>query len=79
MMFLFDSNCENRFFSWVAPITSILFTGVPYLRIFELFSAGNAVNPCTRLSSTNNASAPRWESEDATGANENSNCYRPFF
>jgi len=75
------SNCGGTDSSaWVGPITFNTAYGVPYFEDFELFSAGNAVNPWPRgWSSTNNASAPRWESEDATGANENSTATGPFF
>jgi len=75
------SNCGGTDASaWVGPITFNTAYGIPYFEDFELFSAGNAVNPWPRgWSSTNNASAPRWESEDATGANENSTATGPFY
>jgi hypothetical protein len=75
------SNCGSGDVSaWVGPLTFNTAYGVPYFEDFELFSAGNAVNPWPRgWSSTNNASAPRWESEDATGANENSTATGPFY
>jgi hypothetical protein len=75
------SNCGGTDSSiWVGPTTFNTAYGVPYLEDFELFTAGNTVNPWPRgWSSTNNASAPRWESEDATGANENSSSTGPFY
>ena len=75
------SNCGGTDSSaWVGPITFNTAYGVPYYEDFELFTAGNAVNPWPRgWSSTNNSSAPRWESEDATGANENSLNTGPFY
>jgi len=75
------SNCGGAdSSSWVGPITFNTAYGVPYFEDFELFTVGNAVNPWPRgWSSTNNSSAPRWESEDATGANENSLNTGPFY
>ncbi|NBG66701.1 hypothetical protein GQN54_11300, partial [Cryomorphaceae bacterium S-15] len=75
------SNCgSGDVSSWVGPLTFGTSYGVPYFEDFELFTAGNVVNPWPRgWSSTNNASAPRWESEDATGANENSLNTGPFY
>jgi hypothetical protein len=75
------SNCGGTDASaWVGPITFNTAYGIPYFEDFELFTAGNAVNPWPRgWSSTNNAAAPRWESEDATGGNENSTATGPFY
>lgn len=52
---------------------------VPYLQDFESWSAGGLNNPLPQGWSSPVVSGPRWEAEDATGANENSFATGPFF
>ncbi len=66
--------------AWVGPITFNTSYGVPYFEDFTTFTAGLNNNPFPNAwSSTNGTSNPRWESEDASGANENSSATGPFF
>ena len=66
--------------AWVGPVTFNTSYGVPYFEDFTTFTAGLNNNPFPNAwSSTNGTSNPRWESEDATGANENSSATGPFY
>ncbi len=53
--------------------------GIPYLEDFELFPAGTNSNPFPFGWTSTTTSNPRWESEDASGANENSSSTGPFY
>jgi parallel beta-helix repeat protein len=66
--------------AWVGPITFNTSYGVPYFEDFTSFTAGTTSNPWPNAwSSTNSTSNPRWESEDASGSNENSSNTGPFY
>ena len=74
------SNCgAGDASAYVGPQTFNTSFGVPFLQDFESWSAGGLTNPLPQGWSSPVVSGPRWEAEDATGANENSFATGPFF
>lgn len=75
------SNCgAGDVSAYVGPQTFNTSYGVPYLQDFENWAAGlGFANLFPEGWSSSASTGPRWESEDATGANENSFGTGPFF
>lgn len=69
----FRSICgTNDTSSWSGPFTFNTSYGIPYLQDFESFNAGITGNPWPEGWSSTTSADPNWESEDASGNNENS-------
>ncbi len=64
---------------WVGPTTFNTSEAVPFFEDFETFNPGITSNPWPKGWSSSTSSNPRWESEDASGVNENSTGTGPFF
>lgn len=58
--------------AWVGPFEFMTSMGVPFIEDFETFPAGITANPWPNGWTTSTSTDPNWESEDATGLNENS-------
>ncbi len=64
---------------WLGPLVFNTSNGVPYAEDFETWAAGNTGTSFPSGWNSTTTSAPRWESEDATGSNENSTSTGPFY
>src|SRR5690606_6428039 len=64
---------------WVGPTQFSTANGIPYFEDFENFAVGIFSNPWPFGWSSTTTNAPRWETEDASGANENSLNTGPFY
>ena len=74
------SNCGSGDVSaYVGPRAFNTSFGVPYFQDFENWNPGILNNPLPEGWSSSTSTGPRWEAEDATGANENSFATGPFY
>ena len=65
---------------WMGPFTFNTAIGIPFEEDFESFPAGITNNPFPNgWTTTAGGTAPRWESENSSGANENSLNTGPFY
>lgn len=77
------NNCtgsSNGTSVWEGPFTfsTLCYFVAPFTEDFETYTPGQAGSNITGCFSGSRTSIPRWETEDATGANENSSGTGPF-
>lgn len=76
----FRTNCGmSDVSSWAGPFQFKTAIGIPFSEDFEGFAAGITGNPWPNEWTTTTTTDPNWESEDATGFNENSIATGPLY